>query len=126
MFDRRSKLLSTITLLHDLGVTCVAFVVAYLLRSQLVRFEFFSAHLPGIYPFGHYLPLLLAFLVVWAAVGYFSTFYRDIELSNPIQLILNIVSQLAMVLVVIYAGLYLDVYKRQVPAGLVPNQDCCR
>ena len=107
MFDRRSKLLSTITLLHDLGVTCVAFVVAYLLRSQLVRFEFFSAHLPGIYPFGHYLPLLLAFLVVWAAVGYFSTFYRDIELSNPIQLILNIVSQLAMVLVVIYAGLYL-------------------
>ncbi len=107
MFDRRSKLLSTITLLHDLGVTCVAFVVAYLLRTQLVRLEFFSAHLPGIYPFGHYLPLLAAFLVVWAVVGYFSTFYRDIELSNPIQLILNIVSQLAIVLVVIYAGLYL-------------------
>ena len=31
MFDRRSKLLSTITLLHDLGVTCVAFLVAYVL-----------------------------------------------------------------------------------------------
>ncbi len=107
MFDRRSKLLSTITLLHDLGVTCVAFVVAYFLRSQLVRFEFFSAHLPGIYPFSHYLPLLFAMLVVWAVVGYFSSFYRDLELSNPVQLVLNIVSQLAIVLVVIYAGLYL-------------------
>jgi exopolysaccharide biosynthesis polyprenyl glycosylphosphotransferase len=94
-------------LLHDLGVTCVAFVVAYFLRTQLVRFQFFSAHLPGIYPFGHYLPLLIAFLVVWAVVGYFSSFYRDLELSNPIQLILNIVSQLGIVLVVIYAGLYL-------------------
>ncbi len=45
--------------------------------------------------------------MVWAVVGYFSSFYRDLELSNPIQLILNIVSQLGIVLVVIYAGLYL-------------------
>lgn len=90
-----------------MGVTCVAFVVAYLLRTQLVKFHFFSAHLPGIYPFSHYLPLLVAFLVVWAVVGYFSSFYRDLELSNPIQFVLNIVSQLAIVLVVIYAGLYL-------------------
>jgi exopolysaccharide biosynthesis polyprenyl glycosylphosphotransferase len=50
---------------------------------------------------------LVAFLVIWAIVGYFSSFYRDLELSNPIQLVLNIVSQLAIVLVVIYAGLYL-------------------
>ncbi len=107
MFDRRSKLLGTVTLLHDLGVTCVAFVVAYLLRTVLVHFEFFSRHLPIIYPFSHYVPLMVAFLVVWAAVGYFSSFYRDLELSNPIQLILNIVSQLGIVLVVIYAGLYL-------------------
>jgi exopolysaccharide biosynthesis polyprenyl glycosylphosphotransferase len=107
VFDRRSKLLSTVTLFHDLGVTGVAFVVAYLLRSLLVHFEFFSRHLPVIYPFSHYVPLLIAFLVVWAAVGYFSSFYRDLELSNPIQFILNIVSQLGIVLVVIYAGLYL-------------------
>lgn len=107
MFDRRSKLLGTVTLLHDLGVTCIAFVVAYLLRTVLVHFAFFSRHLPVIYPFSHYLPLLVAFLIVWAAVGYFSSFYRDLELSNPIQLILNIVSQLGIVLVVIYAGLYL-------------------
>ena len=106
MFDRRSKLLSTVTLLHDLGVTCVAFVVAYLLRTYLVQFGFFSQH-PAIYPFTHYLPLMTAFLVAWAIVGYFSSFYRDLELSNPIQLVLNIVSQLAIVLVVIYAGLYL-------------------
>jgi len=107
VFDRRSKLLSTVTLLHDLGVTCVAFVVAYFLRSLLVHFEFFSRHLPLIYPFSHYVPLLIAFLIVWAVVGYFSSFYRDLELSNPIQFILNIVSQLGVVLLVIYAGLYL-------------------
>ncbi len=93
--------------MHDLGVTCVAFVVAYLLRSLLVHIDFFSRRLPGIYPFSHYLPLLAAFLITWAVVGYFSSFYRDLELSNPIQLILNIVSQLGIVLVVIYAGLYL-------------------
>jgi exopolysaccharide biosynthesis polyprenyl glycosylphosphotransferase len=108
VFDRRSKLLGTVTLLHDLGVTCVAFGVAYLLRSLLGHFGFFSGHLqPVIYPFSHYVPLLFAFLVVWAVVGYFSSFYRDLELSNPIQFILNIVSQLGIVLVVIYAGLYL-------------------
>jgi exopolysaccharide biosynthesis polyprenyl glycosylphosphotransferase len=107
VFDRRSKLLSTITLLQDLGVTCIAFAVAYLLRTFLVHYRFFSARLPGIYPFSHYLPLLIAFLVIWAVVGYFSSFYRDLELSNPVQQILNIVSQLGIVLMVIYAGLFL-------------------
>ncbi len=108
MFDRRSKLLGTVTLFHDLGVTCVAFVVAYLLRSLLGHFEFLRHHLqPVIYPFGHYVPLLIAFLMVWAGVGYFSSLYRDLELNNPIQLILDIVSQLGIVLMVIYAGLYL-------------------
>jgi exopolysaccharide biosynthesis polyprenyl glycosylphosphotransferase len=107
VFDRRSKLLSTVTLLQDLAVTGVAFVLAYLLRSFLVHFEFFSKHLPGIYPFSHYLPLMLAFLMAWAVVGYASRFYRDLEMSNPIQLVLNLLNQLAIVLVIIYAGLYL-------------------
>jgi exopolysaccharide biosynthesis polyprenyl glycosylphosphotransferase len=107
VFDRRSKLLSTITLLHDLGVTCVAFLLAYLLRSYLVRSQFFSERFPEIYPFTHYLPLMAAFLLAWAVVGYFSTFYRDLELTNPIQLVLKIVSQLAIVLMIMYAGLYL-------------------
>jgi exopolysaccharide biosynthesis polyprenyl glycosylphosphotransferase len=107
VFDRRSKLLSTVTLLHDLGVTCVAFVLAYVLRSFLVHYPFFTQRFPDIYPFSHYLPLLVVFLVVWAVVGYFSSFYRDLELSNVIRLTGNIVSQLAIVLVVIYALLYL-------------------
>jgi exopolysaccharide biosynthesis polyprenyl glycosylphosphotransferase len=107
VFDRRSKLLSTITLLHDLGVTCVAFLVAYVLRSYLVQFQFFSERFPQIYPFSHYLPLMVAFLVVWAVVGSLSSFYRDLELTNPIQLILKIVSHLAIVLLFLYAGLYL-------------------
>ena len=107
VFDRRSKFLSTVTLLQDLAVTCVAFVVAYLLRSFLVHFEFFDRHLPGIYPFDHYLPLMLAFLLAWAVVGYAARFYRDLEMSSPVQLILNLLNQLAIVLVIIYAGLYL-------------------
>ncbi len=107
MFDRRSKLLSTVTLLQDLAVTSVAFVIAYFLRSVLVHFEFFSRHLPGIYPFTHYLSVMMAFLGVWAAVGYVSKFYRDLEMSNPIQVSLNLLNQLAVVLVLIYAGLYL-------------------
>jgi exopolysaccharide biosynthesis polyprenyl glycosylphosphotransferase len=107
VFDRRSKLLSTVTLLHDLGVTCVACVLAYLLRSFLVHYPFFTRRFPEIYPFSHYLPLLVVFLVVWAVVGSFSSFYRDLELSSIIRLIANIVSQLAIVLVVIYALLYL-------------------
>jgi exopolysaccharide biosynthesis polyprenyl glycosylphosphotransferase len=96
-----------VTLLQDLAVTGVAFVLAYLLRSFLVHFEFFSNHFPGIYPFSHYLPLMLAFLLAWAVVGYASRFYRDLEMSNPIQLVLNLLNQLAIVLVIIYAGLYL-------------------
>jgi exopolysaccharide biosynthesis polyprenyl glycosylphosphotransferase len=96
-----------VTLLQDLAVTGIAFVLAYLLRSFLVHFEFFSNHLPGIYPFSHYVPLMLAFLLAWAVVGYASRFYRDLEMSNPIQLVLNLLNQLAIVLVIIYAGLYL-------------------
>jgi len=107
VFDRRSKLLSTVTLLQDLGVTCVAFVAAYFLRTLLVHIDFFSRHLPTIYPFAHYLPLMVAFLLAWAIVGYASKFYRDLEMSNPIQLALNLVNQLAIVLVLTYAGLYL-------------------
>ncbi len=88
-------------------MTCVAFVVAYMLRSFLVHFEFFTRHLPGIYPFTHYVPLMLVFLLAWAVVGYASRFYRDLEMSSPIQLALNLLNQLAIVLVIIYAGLYL-------------------
>ncbi len=108
MFDRRSKFLSTVTLLQDLAVTCVSFGVAYWLRTYLVRFDFFSEHLPGIYPFEHYIPLMVLFLAAWAVVGYSSRFYRDLELSNPIQLVLNLLNQLAVVLVIVYAGLYLS------------------
>jgi len=96
-----------VTLLQDLAVSSVAFVLAYFLRTVLVRFEFFSRHLPGIYPFSHYLPLMVVFLLAWAVVGYTSKFYRDLEMSNPIQLGLNLLNQLAIVLVMIYAFLYL-------------------
>lgn len=95
------------TLLQDLAVTCVAFVAAYYLRTLLVHIDFFSEHLPEIYPFAHYLPLMFGFLASWAVVGYTSRFYRDLEMSNPIQLVLNLLNQLAIVLVIIYAGLYL-------------------
>jgi len=107
VFDRRSKLLGRITLLEDLAVTALAFVVAYYLRDLLAGAELFPGHLHEIYPFGYYIPLMLVFLLVWAVVGYFSRFYRDLEMSNPIQLVLKLLNQLAIVLVFIYAGLYL-------------------
>ena len=50
---------------------------------------------------------MVVFLIAWAAVGYASKFYRDLEMSNPIQLGLNLLNQLAIVLVLIYACLYL-------------------
>ena len=106
MFDRRSKLLSTVTLLQDLAVTCIAFVVAYQLRTLLAHFQLFSRN-PAIYPFEHYVPLMVAFLGAWAIVGYVSSFYRDLELTNPIQLVVNVANQLGVVLVLVYAGLYL-------------------
>ena len=88
-------------------MTCVAFIAAYYVRILLVRIDFFSEHLPDIYPFEHYLPLLVGFLSAWAIVGYSSRFYRDLEMSDPIQVVLNLLNQLAIVLVIIYAGLYL-------------------
>ena len=87
-------------------MSCIAFVLAYALRSFLVHYPFFTSRFPEIYPFSHYLPMLAAFVVIWAVVGYFSSFYRDLELHNLVHLILNIVSQLAVVLVIVYALLY--------------------
>jgi exopolysaccharide biosynthesis polyprenyl glycosylphosphotransferase len=107
VFDRKAKFLGAVTLLQDLAVTGVAFIVAYYLRTLLANSDFFRNYLPGIYPFEHYVPLMVVFLLAWAAVGYFSRFYRDLEMSNPIQLVLNLLNQLAIVLVIIYAGLYL-------------------
>jgi exopolysaccharide biosynthesis polyprenyl glycosylphosphotransferase len=107
VFDRRSKLLSTVTLLQDLLVLCVAFGAAYLLRSLLVRFEFFNSRLPGIYPFSHYVPLLVGLLALWAITGYFGSFYRDLELSNPVRVGAKLLYQLLVVLMLAYAGLYL-------------------
>jgi exopolysaccharide biosynthesis polyprenyl glycosylphosphotransferase len=107
VFDRRSKLLSAVTLAQDLAVTAGSFVVAYYLRTLLVHVDFLDRHLPPIYPFLHYASLMVAFLAAWALVGYSSKFYRDLEMSNPIQLGLNLLNQLAIVLVLVYAGLYL-------------------
>ena len=106
MFDRRSKLLGTVTLLQDLAVTCAAFLLAYWLRNALAQFDMFEGYFHTIYPFKHYVPLMLVFLLVWAVVGYSSRFYRDLELSNPVQLTLKLIHQMAIVLVILYAGLY--------------------
>ena len=100
MFDRRSKFLSTVTLLQDLAVTDVAFAAAYVLRTFLVQFEFFTRHLPGIYPFSHYVPLMLC---VPARRGrWWATAPGSIETwrcRTPYQLVLNLLNQLAIVLV---------------------------
>jgi len=107
VFDRRSKLLSTLTLLQDLAVICIAFGGAYLLRTLLVGLEFLHKKWGPIYPFSHYVPLLLCVLALWAITGYFGTFYRDLELSNPIRVGTSLLYQVMVVLLVAYAGLYL-------------------
>ena len=108
VFYQRAKLLSTITVLQDLGVTCVAFLVAHWLRAILVRLPFFSQHLqPAIYPLRHYVPVMLVFLAVWAGVSYLSRFYRDLEIAGRTRIALHLTNQVAIVLVIIYAFLYL-------------------
>jgi exopolysaccharide biosynthesis polyprenyl glycosylphosphotransferase len=107
VYDRRSKLFSTVTLLQDLMVLCIAFGAAYLLRTVLWRFEFFNARLPEIYPFSHYVPLLLGLLILWTLTGYFGSFYRDLELSNPVRIAFTLLYQTLIVLVLANAGLYL-------------------
>jgi exopolysaccharide biosynthesis polyprenyl glycosylphosphotransferase len=93
--------------LQDLVVLCLAFGAAYFLRTFLVRFEFFSARLPGIYPFSHYIPILVGLLALWVATAYFGSFYRDLELSNPVRIGVKLLYQLVIVLILSYAGLYL-------------------
>ena len=107
MFDRKSKFLSFVTLLQDLAVICLAFGAAYLLRTVLVHFEFFHERLPEIYPFSHYIPLLIAILALWGLTGYFGSFYRDLELSNPVRIGATLFYQLVLVIVMAYAGLFL-------------------
>jgi exopolysaccharide biosynthesis polyprenyl glycosylphosphotransferase len=107
VFDRRSKLLSTVTLLQDLLVICIAFGAAYYLRTLLVHLQFFNGRLPLIYPLSHYVPLLIGLLALWSITGYFGTFYRDLELSNPVRIGATLLYQSVVVLVLAYAGLYL-------------------
>ena len=107
MFDRRSKLLSTVTLLQDLMVICIAFGAAYYLRFLLVHRQFFNERLPEIYPFSHYVPVLIGIVALWAITGYFGTFYRDLELSNPVRIGATLLYQSIVVLVFAYAALYL-------------------
>ena len=107
MFDRRSKLLSTVTLLQDLVVICIAFGAAYYLRFLLVHRQFFNERLPEIYPFSHYVPVLIGIVALWAITGYFGTFYRDLELSNPVRIGATLLYQSIVVLVFAYAALYL-------------------
>ena len=107
MFDRRSKFLGLVTLLQDLAVICVAFGAAYLLRTRLTNSEFFHHRFTEIYPFSQYIPLLLGVLALWAVTGYFGSFYRDLELSNPVRVAVTLLYQLLLVLMLAYAGLYL-------------------
>jgi len=107
VFDRRSKLLSTVTLLQDLMVICIAFGAAYYLRFLLVHRQFFNERLPEIYPFSHYVPVLIGIVALWAITGYFGTFYRDLELSNPVRIGATLLYQSIVVLVFAYAALYL-------------------
>ena len=108
VFDRRSKFLSLVTLLQDLAVICIAFGAAYLLRHPADPLSSFSTR--GCRKF---IPSRITFRCCWRCwrsgplTGYFGTFYRDLELSNPVRIGANLLYQSLVVLVLAYAGLYL-------------------
>jgi FlaA1/EpsC-like NDP-sugar epimerase len=55
-----------------------------------------------------------AFLVAWAVVSYVSQFYRDLEMASSIQITLSLTNQLAIVLVIVYAGEWTDISRSYV------------
>src|ERR1700730_2698481 len=88
MFERRSALLGSISRLLDLGLTALAFPIAYWIRmSVLTRMVGSDVVRPVIYPFRMYWTFFAAILVIWFLAGQILHTYRDIELRNRQQLV---------------------------------------
>ena len=107
MFERRSALLGFIARLFDLGLTALAFPLAYWVRiSVLTRMVAPGVVQPAIYPFWIYGRLFAAILVIWFLIAHFLGIYRDIELRSRQQLVLDAAKVIILGLIVLNAGLY--------------------
>jgi len=105
MFDRHSRVLGLLTLLHDAGITALVFFLAH--RVRLDFLPHLATTLGPIYPLSMYWPLLLAVVVVFPLAGVMLGAYRHVELSTPTKVVADVVGLVTVGLIVIYAGLFL-------------------
>jgi exopolysaccharide biosynthesis polyprenyl glycosylphosphotransferase len=116
LFEQRSKLLGFGCLAHDLALTALSFPIAFWIRTHVLRPDF-PGDFPGIYPFRHYLPMLMGVLVIWLAVGFMLGIYRKVELRSPAQIIADETKLVVTGFVLIIAGLY--IFRADVSRSLV-------
>ena len=77
MLRERAGLIESTLFFCDLLITIVSFLMAYYIRDALSS-SFFEV----LWPFSHYLNLLLAVLPIWAFVFRFSNLYRSYRTST--------------------------------------------
>jgi exopolysaccharide biosynthesis polyprenyl glycosylphosphotransferase len=105
MFARRSHLVGLQCLAHDLGLTLLAFPVAYLLRSRVAPRVWHG--LGPVYPFQMYWPLLLAILVLWPVLGYTLRTYQQVDPRGKLQLARDAAALVIVGGIFAFATLYL-------------------
>jgi exopolysaccharide biosynthesis polyprenyl glycosylphosphotransferase len=107
MFERRSALLGSISRLLDLGLTALAFPVAWWIRMRVLAHMVGSGVVqPVIYPFWTYAPLFAGILIIWFFAGHFLRIYHDIELRSRQQLVGDAAKLIVLGLVALNAVLY--------------------
>ena len=108
MFERRSALLGFISRLLDLGLTALAFPLAYWVRMRvLTRMVGSEVVRPAIYPFRILLGALCRdFGDCGFLHGHFLGIYRDIELRNRQQLVGDAAKVVILGVVALNAALY--------------------
>src|ERR1700724_2268009 len=103
MFSRRSRFLGVACVLSDSVPTGLAFLLAYWARGWFSHIGF----LPPIYPLRVYLPLLLASLIVFPALGYLLGAYRGVEMRRPKDIANDVVKMTSLGFLILLTGLFL-------------------
>jgi len=109
MFARRLRVVSLLFGCLDALLALLAFASAYWLRSGLLpelATQFPSLPSGPLYPFSDYVPLLVAIVAIWLAVGYLLGVYRPRELREVSQALLDPTKQAVAGTVVLAAGLF--------------------
>ena len=101
MFSRRSKVLGLGLALSDLGITLLAFELAYLLRQQLPELRLFYLER------GVFVGVLASVLVIWWMVGAGLGIYRRPELLDARRILRDTLRQGLLGTAVLMGWLYL-------------------